>query len=70
MATHGACTMGIKSHAFGRVTLTDRDAEKFKAQITYGKPKAAAVVGVHRGIEMSRTLASGGKVTITVSRKK
>jgi hypothetical protein len=46
--------MSIKSHAFGRVTLTGEDAKKFKAQVTYGRPKAAAVESAKRGVEMSR----------------
>lgn len=56
--------MAIKSHAFGRVTLTEQDAKKFQAQVTYGKPKAAAKESAKRGIEMSRAMTSnGGKLT-------
>lgn len=61
--------MAISSHAFGRVTLTDNDAKKFKDQVTYGRPKAAAVESVRRGVEMSRSLqANGGKLKVTLSR--
>jgi hypothetical protein len=61
--------MSIKSHAFGRVTLTGQDAKKFKAQVTYGRPKAAAVESAKRGVEMSRAFqANGGKVKLTLKR--
>lgn len=59
--------MSIKSHAFGRVTLTQHDAEKFKKQVTYGKPKPAAKEAVKRGVEMSRIFRdSGGKFALTL----
>jgi hypothetical protein len=60
--------MSIKSHAFGRVTLTERDAEKFKDQVRYGRPKAAAVEGVQRGVELSRAVKNTGKVRLTLER--
>ena len=61
--------MAIRSHTFGRVTLTERDAEKFKAQVTYGKPKSAAVDSVKRGVEMSRDFRdNGGSLTLTLKR--
>lgn len=41
--------MAVKSSAFGRVVLTGDDAKKFKNQVNYGKPKAAAKEGVARG---------------------
>jgi hypothetical protein len=61
--------VSIKSHAFGRVTLTGRDATKFKNQVVYGRPKVAAVESAKRGVEMSRAFqANGGKVTLTLKR--
>lgn len=62
--------MSIKSHAFGRVTLTDEDAKKFKNQVVYGKPKAAAVESVRRGVILAREFEKGGKIRISVKRKK
>jgi hypothetical protein len=58
--------MSILSHAFGRVTLTGEDAKKFKNQVTYGKPKKAAVESVKRGIASSRKLEKHGKVVFVV----
>ena len=61
--------MAINSHAFGRVKLTGRDAKKFKAQVTHGKPKKAAVEAVKRGMAINRqSRENGGKILITVKR--
>lgn len=61
--------MAIKSSAFGRVTLTGPDAKKFKRQVTYGKPNAAAVETVKSGVAMSRKFsADGGKVRVTLKK--
>jgi len=60
--------MSIKSHAFGRVTLTGRDAEKFKNQVVYGKPKRAAMIGVKRGVTLVRKLQQSGVLTIKSGR--
>jgi hypothetical protein len=58
--------MAIVSHAFGSVTLTDKDAEKFERQVRYGKPKAAAIEGVKRGVDLSRKFNTNGKLTFTL----
>ncbi len=61
--------MSIKSSAFGRVTLSGSDAEKFKKQVSYGKPKPAAVKGVKRGVEMLREMqANNGRVSFKIKR--
>jgi hypothetical protein len=52
--------------AFGRVTLTGKDAEKFRNQVTYGKPKAAAKESVKRGLEMVRAMSKSRKGQFTV----
>jgi hypothetical protein len=62
--------MSIQSHAFGRVTLTGEDAKKFKRQVSYGKPKKAAVASVKRGVALSREFERRGKVTFVVKREK
>jgi hypothetical protein len=61
--------MGIKSHAFGRVTLTGRDAKKFRNQVLYGKPKEAAVKSVKRGVVLSRQLQDTGRIVRTITLK-
>ena len=61
--------MAIRSHAFGGVTLTDKDAVKFENQVRYGKPKPAAAANVKKGIELLRQMQSnGGKLSITLKR--
>jgi hypothetical protein len=62
----GVSRMSITSHAFGRVTLTGRDADKFARQVKHGKPKAAAVDSVKRGVELSRSFQENGTVRFTV----
>lgn len=58
--------MSIKSDAFGRVTLTARDAKKFKNQVTFGRPKAAAVESVRRGVKLNDTYKKSGKIVFRV----
>ena len=57
-------------HQVTRVRPRDahrQDAKKLKAQVTYGRPKAAAVESAKRGVEMSRAFqANGGKVKFTL----
>ena len=61
--------MTIESSPFGRITLTGADAKKFRDQVTYGKPRKAAVESVARGVELSRQMEqSGGKLTIKLKR--
>lgn len=56
--------MAINSTAFGRVTLTDADAEKFIRQATYGRPKPAARETAQRGVELSREFQREGKIKL------
>lgn len=60
----------IKSNAFGRVTLTDEDAKKFRNQVAYGKPKQAAKDSVQRGSQMLQSFqANRGKVTVKLGKQ-
>ncbi|MDI2103941.1 hypothetical protein [Bradyrhizobium sp. Mp64] len=61
----------IKSNAFGRVTLTDEDAKKFRNQVSYGKPKQAAQDSVRRGTELMQSFQENrGKVTVKLKVRK
>jgi hypothetical protein len=60
--------MSIISNAFGRVTLTGDDAAKFKNQVAYGRPKAAAKESVVRGIALSKELSRDGIITLKLKR--
>ncbi|QHQ34888.1 hypothetical protein [Algicella marina] len=61
--------MAIKSHAFGRVTLTKDDAAKFARQVTYGRAKDVAKTTVERGSAMNEEFQSEGKVTFKLRRR-
>ena len=58
--------MSIKSHAFGRVVLTDEDADKFTNQVRYGRPKAAAVANTQAGVKLSKLLAETGSFKLAL----
>lgn len=57
--------MAVNSSSFSSVTLTEEDAKKFKRQITFGKPKAAANASVSRGVELADQFRSSGR-TLTI----
>lgn len=61
--------VSIISHAFGRVQLTGADAIKFKNQVTYGRPKAAAKAGAVAGAALSEALSKDGVVRITLKKR-
>lgn len=56
--------MSIVSHTFGRVKLTEADAAKFKNQVTYGRPKAAARNAVAEGVKHSKSLSDEGVIKL------
>jgi len=60
--------LSIISHEFGRVKLTDADATKFKNQVTYGRPKAAAKAAVAEGVKLSRSLGEKGSIRLDLKR--
>ena len=59
--------MAITSHAFGRVTLTDDDADKFSSQVRYGRTSKAAKDAVGRGLSMAKAVKDSGKFSFTVA---
>lgn len=56
--------MSIKSDAFSRVALSGKDAKKFRRQVTYGRPSAAAIESVKRGVKLANTYHKRGKLDI------
>jgi hypothetical protein len=56
--------MSITSHAFGRVKLTEADATKFKNQVVYGRPKAAARQSVAEGVKLSEQRGKQGAIKL------
>lgn len=59
--------MAIKSHAFGRVTLTKDDAKKFSNQVTFGRPSKAAVDSLSRGKKLVKEMGQAGDISVKVS---
>jgi len=59
----------IKSDSFGRVVLTGVDAEKFRSQVKFGRPKKAAVQSMERGLKLLREFEeNNGSVKLTLRR--
>ena len=56
--------MSVTSETFGGVRLSAQDAEKFKNQITYGRPKAAAAESLARGQKLLKEYAKKGYVAV------
>lgn len=52
--------MAINSNAFGRVTLTEKDADKFVKQVTYGRPNERAKASLKSGLQLASAFGSGG----------
>jgi hypothetical protein len=56
--------MAVVTSTFGGVRLTGKDAKKFKAQTTYGKPKAAAREAYARGSKLAHDFTRDGFVAL------
>lgn len=58
--------MSIKSDSFSGVFLTKEDAKKFRRQVTYGRPTAAAVESVRSGVKLAAEFEKSGKIVFTI----
>ena len=56
--------MSVISRTFGGVRLSEGDAKKFKAQVTYGRPKQAAAASLARGQKLVKEYAKKGYVIL------
>jgi len=56
--------VSIKSNAFGRVLLTDADAQKFKRQVAHGRPKKTAAPNLAAGVKLSNALRRDGAIKL------
>lgn len=56
--------MAVTSSTFGAVRLTAKDARKFRDQITYGRPKQAAIDACVRGKEAAEGYVTQGFAVI------
>lgn len=57
--------MSVKSTELGGIRLSGADAEAFMRQVTYGRPKKAAVAALKRGRALSKKMDKAGRVKIT-----
>jgi len=55
--------MAIKTSTFGGVHLTGEDAEKFRRQVKYGRPKKAAHQALAEGRKYLKEFEEKGYVT-------
>lgn len=56
--------MSIHSTAFGVTRLTKQDSEKFRRQVSYGRPSKAAMTALKEGRKLLETLDKHGVVTV------
>lgn len=56
--------MAVKSTVFGSVTLSGKEAEKFRRQVTYGRPKKAAIESAKKGDKMHAEFERTGRVVV------
>jgi hypothetical protein len=60
--------MAITSHAFGRVTLTEEDADKFARQVKYGRTSKSAKDAVARGAAIAQDVKRTGKFSFSIKK--
>jgi hypothetical protein len=65
----GVIKMSVKSSSFGVTYLSGEDAEKFRNQVSYGRPSEKAVAALKRGEAMLRGMDSKGRVIIKLKGK-
>lgn len=56
--------MSIESTAFGVTKLTKKDSEKFRNQVTYGRPSKAASASLRNGKALLKVLDKHGSVKV------
>lgn len=60
--------MAVKSTVFGSVMLSGSEAQKFRRQVTYGRPKEAAVQSAKCGDKIRAELEKNGYAVIRAHR--
>ena len=61
--------MSIYSTAFGVTKLTKQDSDKFRRQVSYGRPSKAAVIALKEGRRLLMALDKHGSVTVKIKSK-
>ena len=60
--------MAIHSTAFGVIRLTNKESEKFRRQVTYGRPSKAALATLKQGEALLKTIDKKGSVVVKAKR--
>ncbi len=56
--------MAVKSTVFGGVVLSGKEAETFRRQVTYGRPKKAAIASAEKGDRLRAEFEKTGRVVL------
>ncbi len=56
--------MAVKSTVFGGVVLSGQEAETFRRQVTYGRPKKAAIESARKGDRLGTEFEKTGQVVV------
>ena len=68
--SRGDKIMAVHSTFFGVTKLTGEDSDKFRRQVTFGRPSQAAVESLQRGQALLRAMDSKGYVKIKAAKSK
>lgn len=60
----GYLKVSIESTSFGVTKLTNKDSDKFRKQVAYGRPSVAASNSLAEGKNLLRTLDKHGSVKV------
>lgn len=61
--------MSVHSTFFGVTKLTDEDSDKFRRQVSFGRPSKTAVASLKRGKVLLRELNKQGHVKIKANKR-
>ena len=62
--------MNVKTSIFGTINLSGEDAKKFTNQVTFGRPKKAAVDGLIKGMQLLNEVNTKGSAVIDKQKEK
>ena len=62
--------MAIHSTAFGVTRLTKEDSEKFRSQVTYGRPSKAAATTLKEGKILLKAMEASGSISVKIKAAK
>jgi hypothetical protein len=60
--------MSVRSSYFGVTKLTKADSDKFRKQVTYGRPSAEAATAFERGKELLKAFETKGYAKVKLAK--